>query len=286
MAKAGENYELLTKQIFETALTQDQVKNLQVLHNTSIAGRSTRHQIDVYWEFESAGLPYRTIVQCKDWHSAVDQAAMLTFAAVLDDIPGQPRGIFIARSGYQAGARDVAAQRGIVLYTLRTPTALDFTNRIRHVTINATPFIPAVSPPIFEWDREWYADELRRRDLPSDTTLNITVTGRPDELYLYDASGIRRCSLHDVARSLLPEPGVELPTSRLTKVFDEPAYFPINGVEGWARLKVRAIAYDISVVQGSTITTISSVDDVIAYLLEDTLSGTTKLIDRELRMRS
>src|SRR5208282_2707135 len=40
------------------------------------------------------------------------------FKCVLDDLPNQPRGIFVTRSGYQQGAKDFAAAQGIILYEL------------------------------------------------------------------------------------------------------------------------------------------------------------------------
>jgi hypothetical protein len=38
---------------------------------------------------------------------------------VLEDLPGQPRGIFVTRNGYQSGAKEWAMAHGILLYELR-----------------------------------------------------------------------------------------------------------------------------------------------------------------------
>jgi len=59
------------------------------------------------------GITYLTLIQAKDWAKAVDQGEALKFKAILDDIPGQPRGLSVARSGFQTGAEEVARGNGI-----------------------------------------------------------------------------------------------------------------------------------------------------------------------------
>lgn len=45
----------------------------------------------------------------------------MEFKGVLDDLPGQPRGIFVTRSGYQRRAIEFAAAHGIILHELDEP---------------------------------------------------------------------------------------------------------------------------------------------------------------------
>jgi hypothetical protein len=49
----------------------------------------------------------------------VKQEQLIAFKKVLEDLPGQPRGIFVTRTGYQRGALQVAKATGIELYELR-----------------------------------------------------------------------------------------------------------------------------------------------------------------------
>lgn len=59
------------------------------------------YQLDVCWEFERGGIKYATVVQAKDWTTrAVDQGELFKFKTVLDDLPGQPRGVFVTRTRY------------------------------------------------------------------------------------------------------------------------------------------------------------------------------------------
>ena len=121
MANTGKAYEKLTQAVFSQIVNQKAVDTIAVEHDVVLQGRTTKHQIDVYWEFEVGGVRYRTVVQCKDWTSPVDQGELLKLKAVLDDLPEQPRGIFVTRTGYQSGAKDFADAHGIVLYELREP---------------------------------------------------------------------------------------------------------------------------------------------------------------------
>ena len=116
--KTGRSYESVAQGIFQLLLDQDSVHSVLVQHDVTSQGKTATHQIDVYWKFEIAGVTYETIVETKDWSKPVEQDKLFCFKAVLDDLPGQPRGIFVTRSGYQSGAVEYANAHGIILYEL------------------------------------------------------------------------------------------------------------------------------------------------------------------------
>lgn len=130
----GTSYEVLTQEVF-TRLHAQQGLVTNVERNVSLDGKApgTRHQIDVTFTFEAGGVSYRTIVQCKDWGAPVKQEQVFAFKQVLEEIPGQPRGIIVARSGFQDGAKKFAAHHGILLYELREPKDEDWKGLIRTV---------------------------------------------------------------------------------------------------------------------------------------------------------
>jgi hypothetical protein len=117
--KTGKAYENLTQVIFQSVIDQKQFPNLKIERNLILQGKTTSHQIDVYWKFEVGGVPHEVIVQAKDWGTPVNKGQLLQFKEVLDDLPGQPKGVFVTRSGYQKGAKDYALAHGIVLYELK-----------------------------------------------------------------------------------------------------------------------------------------------------------------------
>jgi hypothetical protein len=106
--KTGKSYEKLVQVIFQSITRQS------VERNVIIRGKTTSHQIDIYWKHEIGGVQYESIVQAKDWNKPVDKSHLLAFKAILDDLPGQPKGIFVTRSGYQAGAEVFALAQGIL----------------------------------------------------------------------------------------------------------------------------------------------------------------------------
>ena len=120
--KLGTKFELLVKAIYEEIISQDSLENITVEHNVKIIGRSGQpHQIDVYWEFLSAGVKHRVAVECKDYTNTVSVGKIRDFYGALSDI-GNINGIFVTNNGFQAGAVTFAKHHGISLKTVSEPT--------------------------------------------------------------------------------------------------------------------------------------------------------------------
>ena len=73
------------------------------------------HQIDLLWTFTIAGIDHQTIVQARDWNQKIKQEAVSAFNDILKDIPGQPRGVIVTRTGFQQGAKQAADFHGMGL---------------------------------------------------------------------------------------------------------------------------------------------------------------------------
>lgn len=111
-------YEKFVREVHQSLVNQDAVKNIDVQHNVTIKGKSgATHQIDVYWEFEVAGNVYKTCIECKEHSSAVKKTHVASFIAVLDDIGGVT-GIFVTTKSYQKGAKLLAKQGNVRLLVL------------------------------------------------------------------------------------------------------------------------------------------------------------------------
>src|SRR5688572_24009235 len=89
--KSGKPYERLAQRIFQAIHDEEGLITITVQHDVQIKGRTTTHQIDVYWEFVHAGIKHIACVECKDWQAPVSQGEIIQFRGVLEDIPGQPR---------------------------------------------------------------------------------------------------------------------------------------------------------------------------------------------------
>jgi hypothetical protein len=130
------DYELLVKSVYESALRQENVENIEVRHDEKIVGKSgVAHQIDVLWRFQRAGIEHLVVVECKKYSSNVELGDVRNFKSVVDDISGA-QGVMVTTVGFQSGARDFAKHNGIGLKLLRKPTDEDWEGRVRTINIH------------------------------------------------------------------------------------------------------------------------------------------------------
>lgn len=193
----GIEYEKLTQKVFEQIVNQNTVKTINVQHDIVLPGKTTNHQIDVYWEFDLNGIKYRTIIQAKDWNSKVPQVEMLAFKAILDDLPTGTKGIYVTKNGYQSGAVDVAKAQGISIYTLRKPTETDWDGKIKTIELD---FV--IKTMVYEnlnivFDKEWFKNNTPNG---KDYQGNKTFSG---ETELVNEEGIKLFTLKDIIMKLV-----------------------------------------------------------------------------------
>jgi hypothetical protein len=114
-------YEQFTRKVFAGLSSQKRVKTIKLQHNVKLLGNSgTRHQIDVYWEYEKDGQLHKVAIECKNYTNKVSIGRVRDFYGVLADIEGL-QGIMITKAGYQSGAKKYALSKGIHLKELREP---------------------------------------------------------------------------------------------------------------------------------------------------------------------
>lgn len=220
----GVSYETLIQGFFQAILDQDAVRNVRVERNVKLQGRSTSHQIDVYWSFEVAGVHYQTIVQCKDWESRVKQEQVLAFASVLDDIPGQPRGVVVSKKGFQSGAEAVAKARGIALYRLREADEDYWSGRIQRVGITMNLVSPFVDNVRLNFDMEWLTQ--RKKELGMEA-VTLEYRGVAGEMPLVREDGSSAGTLAKVILDALPRDGKAHPVEQRHASFDVPTFLVV-----------------------------------------------------------
>lgn len=196
MKNTGKEYEKLTQYIFSQIINQEQTSNILVQHDIILQGKTTSHQIDVYWKFNLGGIEYSTIIQAKDWESKVKQSDMLAFKAIIDDLPSGTKGIYVSKNGYQKGAIDVAKSNGIVIYELRPPKEDDWEGYIKTITLNFNSSTPIFRDITIVLDKEW-ADLNHVALPPQGDRLPCS-----DYEYLYDLEGNQTVSISDLFNEL------------------------------------------------------------------------------------
>jgi hypothetical protein len=274
--KTGKSYELLAQVVFQAILNQRDLRNITVERNVILKGKhGNSHEIDIYWKFALNHLEYETIVQAKDWKEPVSQGELLKFKSVLDDIPGQPKGIFISRTGYQKGARDFALAHGILIYELReaeVPHSLQLPNTgwatLKVLRMPLKGVIGTVGDDnirdlysmCFLWDVYWpeYTNIRFQPSLswlqdqyPALDASRIYKTVIPpwplNEQNIYDEQGEIVTDLlvlfRELAETLVKE-GAE--QKRMTQVFEKPSFLRTTSSQ-FPLVKVDSVSLDVKV---------------------------------------
>jgi hypothetical protein len=274
--KTGKSYENLTQVVFQLIINQREFPNLSVERDVILQGKTTSHQIDTYWKFEVGGVPHEVIVQTKNWSKPVNQGQLLQFKSVLDDLPGQPRGIFVTRSGYQQGARDFALAHGILIFELKEfeplpPLGMTVggwaTIKLAHMPLHGilkcddeeldpkSLFVwgfdwdictPSFSGFQFDVSASWLKEEYPAKDLSDVRRLEFPATPLT-EIYLYDQEGKIIKSLQvlflECAKAMRDE-GVD--QKRLSHAFTEPTFIRVASPV-IPYLKISAVSMDVEV---------------------------------------
>lgn len=272
----GKPFENLTHLMFQMILKQEEIRNLIVRPNVRLQGKTTSHQIDVYWKFEVGGVSHEAIVQAKDWRKPVDQLQLLAFKAILDDLPGQPRGIFVTRTGYQEGAREFALAHGILIYELKElddKSSLEMTAggwaKLRVVQLplygvitTEEPSIDVASVHAFGFDYEVYTPRFSEIHFDVSTDwlegeypeLDVSTIRRHEfsvspfsEFLLFDENEVEVTNLAVVFGGIvevMKEEGAE--KKRATHVFDPPVFF-LTASELTPRIKTTAVSVSVEI---------------------------------------
>lgn len=282
MKNTGIPYEQLTQIIFDNILNQSQTETIDVKQNVILQGKTAKHQIDVFWEFEKGGVKYKTIIQAKDWKYRVKQEQLLTFKAILDDLPNQPRGLFITRTGYQKGAKDFAEKNGILLYELREPKDKDFEGRIKNIILTMNAFTPDSKIQKMTFDEEWTSKELLKVGFKED--FNFSLGAHTNEMFLIDDENQDLGSVYDLINSFYPESFKTLEKTRIKKIFDNPTFLLIENVH-IKKLKLYELVVDIWVDKFEHKSEFGY-EDIVTFILKNVLDDEITTIDKNLKLIS
>ena len=277
----GVPYEVLTQQIFQQLLNQSDVKNVRVEQNVILKGKTAAHQIDVFWQYEVAGITYTTVVQTKDWSQTVQQGQLLMFKSVLEDLPNQPRGVFVTRTGYQSGAKDYAMAHGIQLYELRPPKDDDLKDGIATIKLTMHILTPRFSSPQFVADDQWLTTECQKRGVPIVEARAISISGLDSEIFFFGEDGGKKCDFKSALKKLLPPHYKASPETDKEYNFDQPSFLH-TGSSRFPRIKVAAVRAKVSVTKEER-TEVLKAENIAAFILRDVNGNKTQFIDEQNR---
>lgn len=280
MKNTGTSYELLAKAIFQQLLEQDEVETIRLEHNVTFQGKTTTHQIDVYWEFKVGAVVYHTCVQAKDWGQPVQQAHVMTFKSVLDDLPFRATGIMVSRSGYQSGAKEFAEGNGIGLYELRQMQVDDWVGRIRSIQIKLEAMAPYARDFKPHADEAWFKNESSRLGLKEGE--QISIAGYTKELSLSDESGKVFGTFDSIVDSHLPRPLVEKEAERISLIFDTPVFVQTTHP---ILKQIKLTGFDITIgVSKMEQEILLNGDDIVHFILKNVLDDTAHVFTKDKKL--
>lgn len=279
-AQSGKNtgiaYENLVQSIFQEIVNQESVKTITVQRSVQVQGLKTSHVIDIYWEYMLGGIVYRTIVQAKDWKSKVKQEQVLALKGVLDDIPGQPRGVLVARTGFQAGAKKVAQASGIKLFLLdqrkRGPNSQ--ITEFSWLVYRYDPPTQMMNVTSFRPDFDLHL-EFARDSLPS-----FAEKPLPRDLQLFDEKGSRIGTVGDVVSEFttsMQKSGARV--GSFTREFKEVTFLKKPNED--RRYHLKTVKADVRIVEEPLPSFPLLPSGIVEFILEDVEAGTSQAYRRK-----
>jgi len=264
-------YELLTKEIFETLLKASGI-TVNVQHNVEIQGKAFKHQIDVYWEYQIAGIIHKVAIECKNYNSNVSVAKIRDFYGVLSDI-GNVNGVIVSKVGFQKGAKEFAEFYGINLRELREPTDEDWKGRVKTIQIDMNIVTTQVKNRKFNLDLKWVKENI---ELPKDGDFSYKISGMADEIWIVDSNGNQLKNMYQLDN--------ELPHNWEKKEDVQHKYEFVDGylkVEKYGKIKLNSIEYLYDILTGEQKPLIIDGTASAKAILKDAITGEIKFFNKD-----
>lgn len=113
----GVALEKLVQQVY-TYLLNMKDEGVVVAQNVQLKDKFGRsHQVDVYYDFERAGVLHRVAIECKDHNRLIDNGEVAKFFGKLSSA-GNIQKVMISRLGFQKLAKEIAEDNDVLLLTV------------------------------------------------------------------------------------------------------------------------------------------------------------------------
>lgn len=190
-------YELLAQEIYQKLLNEENL-TVSVEHNVKIQGKSTKHQIDVYWKYQVAGIEHKVAIECKNYTKRISIGQVRDFYSVINDIGGTI-GIMVTKTGFQKGALTFAEANGISLVVLRELIDEDWEGRIKYISTTIEAISIEVSSFNIDLDLDWV-----KLNFPNEPLKNFEfrLSGFNNEIWIISPNGEKVKNLLEIEDSL------------------------------------------------------------------------------------
>lgn len=247
LSSDGKDYEqfvALLQQALLNAESFTEQKNIEVQLNKKIVDScGVEREFDLYWEYELAGITYKTVIECKDYNSRIPLEKIDALIGKIRDIPDL-KAVFATKKGYQSGAKTKAEHNRIDLLIVREQNDSDWQdvdgtpfiktihiNMILRMPASITRFQPLLDP---EWTKE---------NISADLNAPISMSGLDNEIFVENEDNGERYSLHELWSKLAPLDSQEYGSFTKEERFDRGW---IVGPDFRYRIKGYNVAYTLS----------------------------------------
>lgn len=220
----GKNYERFVALLQQALLDAENItkqKNIEIQLNKKIIDAcGNEREFDLYWEYELAGITYKTVIECKDYDSKISVDKIDALIGKVRDIPDL-KAVFASKKGYQSGAKSKAEHNRIDLLVVREQNDSDWQD------VDGTPYIKTIHISMaFETlatitkfepflDPKW-AEENLDKNLKSP----ILMGGLNNEIFIVNETNGDKYSLLDLQGMLAPMNNKEYGTFTKEERFD------------------------------------------------------------------
>jgi|SRR5690554_997418 len=262
-------YELLAQEIYQNLLNEENI-TVSVEHNVNIQGKSTKHQIDVYWKYKVAGIEHKVAIECKNYSKRVSIGQVRDFYSVLNDIGGTI-GIMVTKNGFQKGALTFAEANGINVVILREPIDHDWKNRIKYMSTTIEAISIVVSSFKIDLDLDWV-----KLNFPTESLKNFEfkLSGFNNEIWIISPNGEKVKNLMQIEESL-PVPKTQRSNIKHYANFEN--HFIETNKYGDLKIKGIEYVYDIHSTVSNLETDLTS---MVKAIVKDALSNKITFIKK------
>lgn len=273
----GKDYEQFVALLQQALLNAESIteqKNIEVQLNKKIrdSGGVVR-EFDLYWEYEIAGITYKTVIECKDYNSRIPLEKIDAFIGKIRDIPDL-KGVFATQKGYQSGAKTKAEHNRIDLLIVREQNDSDWQD------VDGTPFIKTIHinmmikmPANITGFKPLLDPEWAKENISEDLSAPISMSGLDNEIFIENEDNGERYSLHELGSKLAPLSGKEYGSFTKEERFDR----------GWIvgpdfKYKIKGYNVDYSLAQPHEESMVIDFSKELVGVIEYLQKGTKKSI--------
>lgn len=156
----GNTYEAFVESVYKAILEaerrQGKSASVTIERNKTIISKSgTPAEIDIYWEYQLAGITHKVAIECKNYNKNIDIPRVRDFARKIEHISGL-KGLMVTRKGFSENAITEASADNIDLLTIREYAAEDWDGYITHVNVQIHLVAPSRTIGLRpSFNREW-----------------------------------------------------------------------------------------------------------------------------------